>query len=218
MIGKLLKGGLRGGLVGAAAFGAFEIGKAIGEELAKYLDGNKTVENFMFRIFDIFDNVLAKMGDPDAIARVKNRDDQAWGYYAQDLAKQSGLPQLDAATEDYVRKNHTLPGMDADTFANKGITGGLFNTTIGAKSPEEMATLMQNWQLDQAKPALPGQDLIPASVGLEDAKADAMAKKEQRQQAINQTSQVNNNNQTVVPQPLSADPAGGVSKSRNLGD
>ena len=214
MGGKMVKGGL----VGAAAYGAFEIGQAIGEELNKYLEGNKTFENFMFKIFDVFDNVLAKMGDPDAIARVKTRDDEAYVNYAQELAQQSGLGQLDPATEDHVRKNHTLPGMDPSVFANRGLTGGMFGTSVGAKSKEEMAQLMQNWQLDQAQPALPGQDLIPASAGLEDAKAEAEAKKATRQAAIQQNSQVNNNNQTVVPQPLSADPAGGVSKSRNLGD
>ena len=77
---------------------------------------------------------------------------------------------------------------------------------------------MQNWQMDQAKPMLPGEDLIPASAGLEDAKAEAQAKRALRQQAIQQNSQVNNNNQTVIPQPLTADPASGVQKSRNLGD
>lgn len=221
-LGGLL-GGIGGGIakagaIGVAAYGAYEIGAAIGEELNKYLQGNQVFEGFMTRIFDIFDNLLAKMGDPDAQARVKVRDDEAYVNYAQELAKQSGLPQLDPKTEDYVRQNHTLPGMDADTFANRGITGGLFGTSIGAKSKEEMAQLMQNWQLDQAQPALPGQDLIPASAGLEEAKAEAQAKKALRQQSIQQNSQVNNNSQTVVPQTLSADPAGGVTKSRNLGD
>lgn len=216
-------GGIGGGIakagaIGLAGYGAWEVGKAIGEELNKYLQGNQVFEGFMTRLFDIFDNVLAKMGDPDAQARVKTRDDQAYVDYAQQLAQQSGLPQLDPKTEQYVRENHTLPGMDADTFANRGITGGLFGTSVGAKSKEEMAKLMQNWQMDQAQPALPGQDLIPASAGLEEAKAEAQAKRALRQQAIQQNSQVNNNSQTVVPQTLSADPAGGVTKSRNLGD
>ncbi|MNL85824.1 hypothetical protein D3C87_2142880 [compost metagenome] len=77
---------------------------------------------------------------------------------------------------------------------------------------------MQNWHLDQAQPALPGQDLIPASQGLEDARAELEAKRALRQAAIQQNSQVNNNNQTVVPQPLSADPAAGVRKSGYLGE
>ena len=212
--GKLMKAGA----VGLGVAGAFEIGSAIGTELAKYLDGNQIFEGFMNRAFDIFDNILAKMGDKDAQARVKVRDDMAFVQYAQDLAKQSGLPQLDPKTEDYVRQNHTLPGMDADVFANRGVADGLFGNTIGQKSPEEMAKLMQNWQLDQAQPALPGQDLIPASAGLEDAKAEAEAKRALRQQSINQNNQTTNNSQTVIPQPLSADPASGVQKSRNLGD
>jgi hypothetical protein len=221
-----LLGGL-GGLVGAAGeigaiviggAAAFLIGKEIGEQLYKWLDGNPIFESIMNKMFEMVDDVLAAMGNEDAKARVKNREDMKWINYAQDLAKQSGIPQLDPATEQYVKENHTLPGMDADTFANRGITGGLFNTSIGAKSPEEMAKLMQNWQMDQAKPALPGQDLIPASAGLEEAKAEAQAKRALRQQTIQQNTQNTTNSQTVVPQTLSADPAGGVVKSRNLGD
>ena len=200
--------------VGAAA----AIGVAIGDELNKYLQGNKVFEGFMDRAFDIFDNVLAKFGDKDAQARVKARDDMAFVQYGQELAKQSGIPQLDPKTEKYLMENHTLPGMDKDTFANRGVLDGAFGNSVGVKSKEEMAKLMQNWQMDQAKPMLPGEDLIPASAGLEDAKAEAQAKRALRQQAIQQNSQVNNNNQTVIPQPLTADPASGVQKSRNLGD
>lgn len=200
--------------VGAAAL----IGKAIGDELNKYLQGNEVFEGFMNRVFDIFDNVLAKFGDKDAQARVKARDDMAFVQYGQELAKQSGIPQLDPATEKYLMENHTLPGIDKDTFANRGVLDGAFGNTVGVKSKEEMAKLMQNWQMDQAKPMLPGEDLIPASAGLEEAKAEAQAKRALRQQAIQQNSQTNNNNQTVIPQPLSADPASGVQKSRNLGD
>lgn len=200
--------------VGAAA----AIGVAIGNELNKYLQGNEIFEGFMNRVFDIFDNVLAKFGDKDAQARVKARDDMAFVQYGQELAKQSGIPKLDPATEKYLMENHTLPGIDKDTFANRGVLDGAFGNTVGRKSKDEMAQLMQNWQMDQAKPMLPGEDLIPASAGLEEAKAEAQAKRALRQQAIQQNTQTNNNNQTVIPQPLSADPAAGVQKSRNLGD
>ncbi|MND22633.1 hypothetical protein D3C76_212290 [compost metagenome] len=217
-MGAMLGGA--GGVAAVAAGGAaaYLIGKEIGEALYKWLDGNPIFENIMTKMFEMVDDVLASMGNEDAKARVKNRDDMKWVNYAQDLAAQSGIPQLDPKTEQYVKENHTLPGMDADVFANRGVTGGLFNTSIGAKSSEEMAKLMQNWHLDQAQPALPGQDLIPASQGLEDARAELEAKRALRQAAIQQNSQVNNNNQTVVPQPLSADPAAGVRKSGYLGE
>jgi len=64
----------------------------------------------------------------------------------------------------------------------------------------------------------PGSDLLPKSAELEQARAELEAKRALRQQAIQQNSQVNNNNQTVIPAPLSADPGAGVQKSRNLGD
>ncbi|UOL48746.1 hypothetical protein [Pseudomonas phage Astolliot] len=200
--------------VGAAA----AIGVAIGDELNKYLQGNQVFENFMTRVFDVFDNILAKFGDKDAQGRVKARDDMAYVQYARDLAKQAGQPELDAKTEDYVMKNHTLPGMDPKVFENRGYVGGAFGIDAGRKSPEEMNKIMANWRMDQATPMEPGADLLPKSAELEQARSELEAKRALRQQAISQNSQVNNNNQTVIPAPLSADPGSGVQKSRNLGD
>lgn len=200
--------------VGAAA----AIGIAIGDELNKYLQGNQVFENFMTRVFDVFDNILAKFGDKDAQNRVKARDDMAYVQYARELAKQAGQPELDAKTEDYVMKNHTLPGMDPKVFENRGYVGGAFGIDAGRKSPAEMNKIMANWRLDQATPMEPGADLLPKSAELEQARSELEAKRALRQQAISQNSQVNNNNQTVIPAPLSADPGAGVQKSRNLGD
>lgn len=216
MAGKLGKGLMKGGVWGAAAMGAWEIGTAIGDSLYEYLSKNKGFMDFSERLFTMIDRVLAFFGDEDAKARIAAIDGLKYLQLAQENLDKAGL-QMTPEIQDYVLKNNTLPGMTQAELENQGYVGGAMGITVGKRTDEEQAQLVRNAWMDTARPMQPGEDLIPNSVALEEAKAKA-ALQQSQQGIVNAPSTTNNNSNTVLPPPLSADPAGAVSKSRNLGD
>lgn len=207
---------LKGGAIGAAVAGAWEIGSAIGEALYDFLSKKHGFIDFSEKLFTMMDRVMAHFGDEAAKQRVATIDNLAYLTYAQDLYKEAGL-QITPEIEDYVLQNKTLPGMSQAEFLNQGPAQGMFGVTAGQRTKEEQAQLVRNAWMNTAKPMEPGQNLIPQSVALEEAKQRAAAQQAAAQQT-NVNAPTTNNSSTVIPPPLSADPAGAVSRSRNLGN
>lgn len=209
------KGVAKAGIWGAIGFGVYELSDAIAESLSKWLMGQSGFGKTMDNLSMMITRVLAFLGDDNAKAVVEQYDAAQKVAYAQDLYNKAGL-QMTPEIQDYVWQNGTLPQMTKEQFENKGYAGGMLGG-VGKRTDEEQAELVRNAWMDNARPMQPGEDLIPNSVALEEAKAKA-ALQQAQSNVVNAPSTTNNNSQTVLPPPLSADPAGAVSKSRNLGD
>lgn len=210
----LAKGAAKATFWGAIGFGVYELSDAIAESLSKWLMGQSGFGKTMDRLSMMVTRVLAFLGDDQAKALVDQYDAAQKVVYAQELYNKAGL-QMTPEIQDYVWQNGTLPQMTKEQFENKGYAGGMLGG-LGQRTDEEQAELVRNAWMDNARPMQPGEDLIPKSQALEEAKAKAALQSAQNNTVNAPTT--NNNSQTVLPPPLSADPAGAVSKSRNLGD
>lgn len=211
----MAKGMAKAGIWGAIGFGVYELSDAIAESLSKWLMGQSGFGQTMDKLTMMVTRVLAFLGDDGAKAMIEQYDAAQNVVHAQDLYDKAGL-QMTPEIQDYVWKNGTLPQMTKDQFQNKGYAGGMLGG-LGQRTDDEQAELVRNAWMDNARPMQPGEDLIPNSQALEEAKAKA-ALQQAQSSVVNAPSTTNNNSQTVLPPPLSADPAGAVSKSRNLGD
>lgn len=186
----------KGAVAGVAIVGAWEVGQAIGEALSEWLQTTSWFQPAMEKLFQAMDAVLAFFGNEESKRRLDVQQQQDDVGHANELMQKALGRDLTVQEEDYVRKNGTLEGLTKEQFNNDSM---IPFKNIDEKDQLEM---VRSGVFDKATHQMTPEEFTQYSNEIKN-KAAAAAEAKVNQ---NNVSTTNNNSQTVIPSPLSADP------------